>query len=89
MCPGRQFGDFTYCNLFWRLIGMIIIAPFVFLLGPILFGFCAPWAILCNRDCPCLCNFILFAIALPLGTALGIIAAALLSVFGTVPFMLI
>ena len=85
-CPGGQFGSTNTCFTVFKLIMMIIFAPVILLLGPILVGFCAPWSILCFRECPFLINLVLFLIALPLSTALGCIAGALALAILTIPF---
>ena len=86
MCPGGQFGSANTSFTVLKLILLIVFGPLIFLLSPILIGFCYPWAILCNGPGDCHMNFILFLLALPLGTALGCIVGALALVILTIPF---
>ena len=88
-CPGGQFGNQGFCCTITKIILLIIFAPVVLLLGPILCGVFMPFGIFCNSDCPFLINVFLFAIAWPLAIALGILAGVLAFTLLTIPIEII
>jgi len=87
-CPGSQFGGSTVgCTLF-KILLMIIFAPVVFFLGPILISLVAPFALMCKKG-PCWVNFLLFLNVLPLAVAAGITVGCLAIALCLLPFWFI